>query len=91
MGMLAKGPPARKPLPRVKKPNLHSYRGQDSNPCAWRSLRPQSTHGSSVPRRYRCGGGGGGDVSSPVNDGVVEGLSQAAPKASVPEGGRISV
>ncbi|MPC13949.1 hypothetical protein E2C01_006699 [Portunus trituberculatus] len=44
-------PPARKPLPRVRKPNLHSDRGQDSNPCAWRSLGPQSAHGSTVPRR----------------------------------------
>ncbi|MPC72352.1 hypothetical protein E2C01_066655 [Portunus trituberculatus] len=31
-------PPARKPLPRVRKSNLHSDRGQDSNPCAWRPL-----------------------------------------------------
>ncbi|MPC47912.1 hypothetical protein E2C01_041673 [Portunus trituberculatus] len=37
-------PPARKPLPRVRKPSLHSDRGQDSNPCAWRPCRPQSTH-----------------------------------------------
>ncbi|MPC20420.1 hypothetical protein E2C01_013363 [Portunus trituberculatus] len=44
-------PPARKPLPRVRKPNLHSDRGQDSNPCAWRPLGFQSTHGSIVPRR----------------------------------------
>ncbi|MPC56183.1 Transforming protein cbl [Portunus trituberculatus] len=44
-------PPARKPLPRVRKPNLHSDCGQDSNPCAWRPLGPQSTHGSTVPRR----------------------------------------
>ncbi|MPC54734.1 hypothetical protein E2C01_048659 [Portunus trituberculatus] len=34
---------ARKPLPRVRKPNLHSDRGQDSSPCAWRPLGPQST------------------------------------------------
>ncbi|MPC55374.1 hypothetical protein E2C01_049307 [Portunus trituberculatus] len=38
-------------MPQVRKPNLHSDRGQDSNPCAWRLLRPQSTHGSTVPRR----------------------------------------
>ncbi|MPC45592.1 hypothetical protein E2C01_039296 [Portunus trituberculatus] len=41
-------PPARKPLARVRKPNLYSDRGQDSNPCAWRSFGPQSTHGSTV-------------------------------------------
>ncbi|MPC97473.1 hypothetical protein E2C01_092790 [Portunus trituberculatus] len=46
-------PPARKPLLRVRKPNLRSDRGQDSNPCAWRTLGPQSTHGSTVPRRSR--------------------------------------
>ncbi|MPC35031.1 hypothetical protein E2C01_028441 [Portunus trituberculatus] len=44
-------PPARKLLPRVRKPNLHLDRGQDSNPCAWRPLRSQSTHGSTVPRQ----------------------------------------
>ncbi|MPC54702.1 hypothetical protein E2C01_048626 [Portunus trituberculatus] len=49
-GLLFPSPPDRKPLPRVRKPNLHSDRGQDSNPCAWRPLGPQSTHGSSVPR-----------------------------------------
>ncbi|MPD06850.1 hypothetical protein E2C01_102681 [Portunus trituberculatus] len=27
-------PPARKPLPWVRKPNVHSDHGQDSNPCA---------------------------------------------------------
>ncbi|MPC25294.1 hypothetical protein E2C01_018403 [Portunus trituberculatus] len=43
-------PPTRKPLPRVRKPNLHSDRGQDSKPCAWRPLGPQSTHGSTAPR-----------------------------------------
>ncbi|MPC39896.1 hypothetical protein E2C01_033448 [Portunus trituberculatus] len=43
-------PPARKPLPRVKKPNLHSDRGQDSNPCAWRPLGLQSTYDPTVPR-----------------------------------------
>ncbi|MPC82377.1 hypothetical protein E2C01_077041 [Portunus trituberculatus] len=37
--------------PPVRKPNLHSDRGQDSNPCTWRPLGPQSTHGSTVPRR----------------------------------------
>ncbi|MPC49753.1 hypothetical protein E2C01_043564 [Portunus trituberculatus] len=41
-------PPAKKPLPRVRKPNLHSDRGQDSNTCAWRPLGSQSTHGSTV-------------------------------------------
>ncbi|MPC44411.1 hypothetical protein E2C01_038084 [Portunus trituberculatus] len=41
----------RKPLPRVRKPNLHSDRGQDSNLCARRPLGHQSTHGSTVPRR----------------------------------------
>ncbi|MPC27711.1 hypothetical protein E2C01_020890 [Portunus trituberculatus] len=29
---LFQSPPDRKPLPRVRKPNLHSDRGQDSNP-----------------------------------------------------------
>ncbi|MPC75934.1 hypothetical protein E2C01_070334 [Portunus trituberculatus] len=43
-------PPTRKPLPRVRKPNLHSDRGQDSNPCTWRPLGPQSTHDSTLPR-----------------------------------------
>ncbi|MPC43244.1 hypothetical protein E2C01_036885 [Portunus trituberculatus] len=42
---------ARKPLPGVRKPNLHSDRVQDWNPCAWRPLGPQSMHGSIVPRR----------------------------------------
>ncbi|MPC60350.1 hypothetical protein E2C01_054392 [Portunus trituberculatus] len=32
----------RKPLPQVRKPNLHSYRGQDSNSCAWRPLDPKA-------------------------------------------------
>ncbi|MPC76656.1 hypothetical protein E2C01_071080 [Portunus trituberculatus] len=45
---------SRKPLPRVRKPNLHPDRGQDSNPCAWRPYRPQSTHGSTAPRRPLC-------------------------------------
>ncbi|MPC44187.1 hypothetical protein E2C01_037853 [Portunus trituberculatus] len=31
-------PPERISLPRVRKPNLHSDRGQDSNPYAWRPL-----------------------------------------------------
>ncbi|MPC17580.1 hypothetical protein E2C01_010443 [Portunus trituberculatus] len=35
-------PPARKPLPRVRKSNLHSDRGQDSNPCAWRPSDPKA-------------------------------------------------
>ncbi|MPC20142.1 hypothetical protein E2C01_013075 [Portunus trituberculatus] len=35
-GYLSQSPPTRKPLPRVRKPNLHLDRGQDSNPCAWR-------------------------------------------------------
>ncbi|MPD03545.1 hypothetical protein E2C01_099186 [Portunus trituberculatus] len=47
--LLSQSPPARKPLARVRKPNLHSDRGQDSNPCSWRPLGPQSTHGSTVP------------------------------------------
>ncbi|MPC37243.1 hypothetical protein E2C01_030717 [Portunus trituberculatus] len=34
--LLSQSPPARKPMPRVRKPNLHSGRGQDANPCAWR-------------------------------------------------------
>ncbi|MPC32742.1 hypothetical protein E2C01_026069 [Portunus trituberculatus] len=46
---LSQSPPARKPLARVRKPNLHSDRGQDLNLCAWRPLGPQSTHGSTVP------------------------------------------
>ncbi|MPC36395.1 hypothetical protein E2C01_029852 [Portunus trituberculatus] len=46
-----RSPPARKPLPRVRNLNLHSDRGKDSNPCAWRPLGPQSTHGPTVPRR----------------------------------------
>ncbi|MPC54363.1 hypothetical protein E2C01_048274 [Portunus trituberculatus] len=45
-------PKAGKPLPRVRKPNLHSDREQDSNPCGWRHLGPPSTHDSTVPRRY---------------------------------------
>ncbi|MPC75765.1 hypothetical protein E2C01_070159 [Portunus trituberculatus] len=49
--LLSQSPPAKKPLPRVRKPSLQSDRGQDSNPCAWRLLGPQSTHGSTVPRR----------------------------------------
>ncbi|MPC91421.1 hypothetical protein E2C01_086457 [Portunus trituberculatus] len=44
-------PPARKLLPQVRKPNLHSDRGQDLNPCAWRPLGSQSAHGSTVPQR----------------------------------------
>ncbi|MPC31876.1 hypothetical protein E2C01_025175 [Portunus trituberculatus] len=32
--LLSESPPAKKPLARVRKPNLHSDRGQDSNPCA---------------------------------------------------------
>ncbi|MPC16146.1 hypothetical protein E2C01_008966 [Portunus trituberculatus] len=44
-------PPARKPLSRVRNPNLRSDRGQDSNPCACRPLGPQSTQGSTAPRR----------------------------------------
>ncbi|MPC48223.1 hypothetical protein E2C01_041990 [Portunus trituberculatus] len=31
--------PAWKPLPRVRKSNLHSYRGQDSNPYTWETPR----------------------------------------------------
>ncbi|MPC37179.1 hypothetical protein E2C01_030653 [Portunus trituberculatus] len=50
--MISSSPPARKPLPQVRKPNLHSDHGEDSNPCAWRPLGPQSTHGSTVPRRH---------------------------------------
>ncbi|MPC42607.1 hypothetical protein E2C01_036230 [Portunus trituberculatus] len=45
-------PPAKKPLPRVRKPILRSDRGQDSNPCAWRLLGFES-----CPRfecRYWC-------------------------------------
>ncbi|MPC39097.1 hypothetical protein E2C01_032617 [Portunus trituberculatus] len=42
-------PPISKPLPRVRKPNLNSDRGQDSNQCAWRPRGSQSTHGSTVP------------------------------------------
>ncbi|MPC88295.1 hypothetical protein E2C01_083196 [Portunus trituberculatus] len=39
---LSQSPPARKPFPRVRKPNLHSYRGQDSNSCAWRPSDPKA-------------------------------------------------
>ena len=40
-------------------PNLHSDRGQDSNPCAWRCQGPQSPSGSTVPRwPQNCGGNG---------------------------------
>ncbi|MPC98301.1 hypothetical protein E2C01_093665 [Portunus trituberculatus] len=52
--LLSQNPPARIPLPRVRKPNLHSERGQDSNPCAWRPsdpkarMAPQYHGGSSV-------------------------------------------
>ncbi|MPC53250.1 hypothetical protein E2C01_047139 [Portunus trituberculatus] len=53
--LISQSPPARKPLPRVRKPRLHSpaYTRllQDSNLWASRPLRPQSTHGSTVPRR----------------------------------------
>ncbi|MPC93793.1 hypothetical protein E2C01_088934 [Portunus trituberculatus] len=38
----AHSPPARKPLPQVRKPNLHSDHGQDSNPCAWRPSDPKA-------------------------------------------------
>ncbi|MPC16128.1 hypothetical protein E2C01_008948 [Portunus trituberculatus] len=34
--LLSQSPPAREPLTRVRKPNLHSDSGQNSNPCAWR-------------------------------------------------------
>ncbi|MPC34005.1 hypothetical protein E2C01_027375 [Portunus trituberculatus] len=52
MGTLSEhSPPTKKPLPQERKPNLHSDRGQDSNPCAWRPLGSQSTHGSTLPRR----------------------------------------
>ncbi|MPC27252.1 Xaa-Pro aminopeptidase 1 [Portunus trituberculatus] len=44
--LISQSPLVRKPLPRVRKPNLHSDREQDSNPCAWRPPGPQSTHGS---------------------------------------------
>ncbi|MPC74955.1 hypothetical protein E2C01_069338 [Portunus trituberculatus] len=43
------------PPPRMRKPNIHSDRGQNSNPCAWRPHGPQSTHGSTVPRRPHDG------------------------------------
>ncbi|MPC58119.1 hypothetical protein E2C01_052114 [Portunus trituberculatus] len=33
-----KAHPLRNRCPRVRKPNLHSDRGQDSNPCASRPL-----------------------------------------------------
>ncbi|MPC89137.1 hypothetical protein E2C01_084070 [Portunus trituberculatus] len=56
LGILHGNPPARKPLPRVRKPNLHSGSGQDSNPCVWRPLGPQSTHGSTVPLSLYHGG-----------------------------------
>ncbi|MPC27082.1 7SK snRNA methylphosphate capping enzyme [Portunus trituberculatus] len=51
--LLFQSPPARKLLPRVRKPNRHSDRGQDLNPCAWRPLGPQSTHGSTVPLQVK--------------------------------------
>ncbi|MPD06441.1 hypothetical protein E2C01_102255 [Portunus trituberculatus] len=58
-----------KPLPRVRKPTLHTDRGYDSSPCSWRPLGPQSKHGSTIPRRppalssygngsWRCSGCG---------------------------------
>ncbi|MPC93017.1 hypothetical protein E2C01_088132 [Portunus trituberculatus] len=50
---LSQSPPARKPLSRVRKPNLHSDRGQNSNACAWRPLGPQRTHGFTVPTHLR--------------------------------------
>ncbi|MPC19226.1 hypothetical protein E2C01_012136 [Portunus trituberculatus] len=50
--MDSSSPPAGKPLPRVRMPNLHLDCGQDSNPCASRPLGLQSTHGSTVPRRF---------------------------------------
>ncbi|MPC22904.1 hypothetical protein E2C01_015933 [Portunus trituberculatus] len=43
---------ARKPLSRVRKPNLHSDRGQDSSLYAWRPFGPLSIHGSTVPTNY---------------------------------------
>ncbi|MPC64575.1 hypothetical protein E2C01_058693 [Portunus trituberculatus] len=49
--LLSQSPAARKPLTRVRKPILHSDRGQDSNSCAFRPLGPQSTRGSTAPRR----------------------------------------
>ncbi|MPC78972.1 hypothetical protein E2C01_073482 [Portunus trituberculatus] len=48
--LLSQSPPDRKP--RVRKPNLHSDRGQDSNPCAWKPLGSQGTHGSNAPQRH---------------------------------------
>ncbi|MPC96835.1 hypothetical protein E2C01_092114 [Portunus trituberculatus] len=33
--LLSQSPPARNPFLRVRKPNLHSDREQESNPCAW--------------------------------------------------------
>ena len=49
--LLSESPPAREPLPRVRKPNLYSDRGQDSNPRAWRPLGPQSALGPTEPQR----------------------------------------
>ncbi|MPC69223.1 hypothetical protein E2C01_063440 [Portunus trituberculatus] len=46
--LLSQTPSARKQLPHVRKLNLHSDRGQDSNPCAWRPLRPQNMHQSGL-------------------------------------------
>ncbi|MPC48834.1 hypothetical protein E2C01_042619 [Portunus trituberculatus] len=46
--LVSQSSPARKLLPHLRKPNLHSDSGQNSNP---RPLGPQSTHSSTVPRR----------------------------------------
>ncbi|MPC11412.1 hypothetical protein E2C01_004076 [Portunus trituberculatus] len=52
--LLSQSPPASKSLPRVRKPNLHSDRGQDSNPCAWRPLGPQTQGLSARPPLRRA-------------------------------------
>ncbi|MPC49745.1 hypothetical protein E2C01_043557 [Portunus trituberculatus] len=44
--LLSQSPTARKPLPRVRKPNLHSDCGQDSNLCAW---NPSDSKARMVP------------------------------------------
>ncbi|MPC56413.1 hypothetical protein E2C01_050375 [Portunus trituberculatus] len=42
---LSQSPSATKPMPRVRKPNLHSDRGQDSNPSDPRARMVKLYHG----------------------------------------------
>ncbi|MPC84784.1 hypothetical protein E2C01_079533 [Portunus trituberculatus] len=73
-------PPTRKPLPRVRKPNLYSNSGQDSNLCAWRPLGPQSTHGSTVPRRLAIKSGNSPECFGLTRDAPVRMSHEPNPK-----------